>query len=130
VIAGTPFVLAELAVELERLRDRVSRACVPLGFMRRLAERVANTTALCLACPEGMVVLTLDEGPGETIDALVLLAVSTGERGAFQRLEPHMLAIARDLGAHRLGFYTERAGWRRLIGPEWKRDGELYWRGV
>lgn len=89
-----------------------------------------DTNAVCLACADGVVSMTLEASDGGTIRAFVLMAVSTGFAGAFRRNEADMLAIARDMGADRLAFRSARRGWIKLLGPEWTRTGDTYERGI
>lgn len=78
---------------------------------------------------DGIAVVTLRGGP-MGMRAFVLLAVSTSGLGAVQRNEAAMVEIARDMGASTLAFRSDRRGWRRALGPQWRRRGDLYERTV
>lgn len=114
-----PFVLA-----------RVGRAAMTPGALQALRERCAAGAAVCVAGADGVVVVTPQERPGGTMRAMVLLAVSTGAPGAFQRQEEEMAGVARELGATELAFTTSRRGWARLLGKHWRFDGEVFSRSV
>ena len=65
------------------------------------------------------------------LEAFVLLAVAA-RRGAFEVAEPHVLAVARDLGATTIAFRSVRRGWeRKLRGTAWKpRGNSEFWRPI
>lgn len=86
--------------------------------------------AVCLACPDGVVSMSLVPDEGGRMRAFVLMAVSTCFAGAFRRNEADVLEIARSMGAHRLAFRSNRRGWIKLLGPEWTRTGDTYERGL
>lgn len=130
MIAGTPFVFGDYDKSQAAFDARIQRARCALEEMEKTRSKCNNGTAVCLVCPDGLVVLTLEQDADETIDAWVLLAASTGATGVFRQHEGAMVAIARELGATRLTFRTDRKGWKRLLGPEWSESGDVYSRGV
>ena len=97
-----------------------------------IAEVVAECEAeraMCLACPDGM--LVVDVRPGtEGLELFVWLAVAF-RFGAFTRQDAALDSIGRDLGARTVAFQTRRRGWGRRLGPEWVRRGSTeFVRGV
>lgn len=106
----------------------IDRACRglrrPVGTPAEIAEikaQCAADEALCLACEDGMVVVTLV--PGATgLELFVLLAVAF-RHGAFEKRSAVLNTIGRDLGASSLAFRARRRGWARRLGPEWQRRG-------
>jgi hypothetical protein len=85
--------------------------------------------AMCLACPDGMVVVGLTPG-AEGLELFVWLAVAF-KHGAFERQDAALDKIGRDLGARTVAFQTRRRGWGRRLGPEWTRRGKTeFVRGI
>jgi hypothetical protein len=77
--------------------------------------------ALCFACGDGVVVASLVPdryGPG--LELFVRMAVSKGSSGALQRNDEHLDAIARELGASKIVFYTQRPGMAKILGQNWR----------
>lgn len=109
--------------------QRGGRALMSQRALDALGKRCAAGAAICLAGDDGLVVVA-PKLLGGTMHAVVLLAVSSGPLGAFSRQEAEMLQVARELGARSLSFHTQRRGWRRLLGPQWRFDGTMYSRGV
>lgn len=126
MICGTDFVLVDFAEAWARLPAA--------GRARIHAEAIDEATApnaVCLASPDGLVAIALQPRADATMRAFVLLAVGLGNRGAFQRSEPALVAIARDMGADGLAFGSKRKGWRKLLGPAWRQTGvDTFERGV
>jgi hypothetical protein len=130
-IAGTDFVLlADVQPFWTRLVRRIALTESPLHVLDRAYDACHNQDALPLWCPDGLVIMTLRVDPDGTITADVLMAASFGVPGAFKRREEQMIRIAHDAGAKRLAFRTDRKGWKRLLGPEWRLDGEVFSRSV
>ena len=126
MIFGTPFVLDDFEAAWPRIQRRMARTMAPPGALARIRLKCEDGSAMCLSCPDGVVVLTLTQS-GSTIRLEVMLAVSVGGPGAFLRHEPSMVRFARELGASRLAFHTDRKGWARLLGSHWTRreDGSF-----
>jgi len=126
MICGTEFVL----VDFESAWARMPAT----GRARIHAEAIEEATApnaVCLESPDGIVSIALQPDTGATMRAFVLLAIGFGNWGAFKRSEPAMVQIARDMGASSLAFGSKRAGWLRVLGPEWRRcAGNVFERGV
>jgi len=59
---------------------------------------------------------------GDELEMFVWIAVGF-RHGAFERQEPAMLTIARELGAETIAFHSRRRGWGRRLGLEWQRRG-------
>lgn len=114
----------------------VTRACRGLrsgvASASEIAEVVAECEAeraVCLACPDGMLVVALTPGT-EGLELFVWLAVAF-RHGAFERQDAALDSIGRDLGARTVAFQTRRRGWSRRLGPEWSRRGTTeFVRGV
>jgi hypothetical protein len=92
-------------------------------------NRCRKGRALCLACEDGVTIVTLKPGGSNRLELFVLLAVGY-QPGAFKRQEAALLSIARDLEADTLAFTPRRKGWRRLLGREWSRKGDKFVREV
>jgi hypothetical protein len=129
-IAGTSFELCEVAPLWSQLVQRIARTNSPVQVLDRAYEAANSEFAIPLQCDDGLVIMTLTEAPDGTITALVLLAASFGDVGAFKRQEEAMVKVARFAEATRLAFKTDRKGWKRLLGPEWKLEGDVYSRSV
>lgn len=83
--------------------------------------------AMCLACEDGFVIVTLVPAKFESeLELVVWLAVSTGPNGAFERQEPNVDSIARELGAKTVVFHTRRKGWEKKLSKEWKLRSITY----
>lgn len=114
----------------------VARACQGLrpgvATTFEIGEVVAECEAeraMCLACPDGMLVVALTPGT-EGLELFVWLAVAF-RHGAFERQDAALDKIGRDLGAHTVAFQTRRRGWGRRLGPDWTRRGTTeFVRGV
>lgn len=126
-ILGTPFELITFFDAWTIARQRTSSKWI---CDSAIAE-AQHANAVSLVCPDGVMTMSLIPDEGGRMRALVLMAVSTRfAAGAFQRNEPHVIRIARDMGASVLAFRTQRRGWSRLLGQEWSRDGDLYFRSI
>lgn len=125
MIAGTPFDIAGFDETLNSMPRRARRWVTREA---RIQSRARN--AVCLVSQDGMVSIALQRRDDGTMRAFVLLAVSDSAPGAFRRNETAMLAIARDMGATTLAFHATRRGWAKVVGPAWKRDGDVYEREV
>lgn len=122
MISGTDFLLEDAAMipaVCRALRHPIATA----SEIEELRAQCEDGQALCLAGPDGVVVIALHVF-GEEFELFVWLAVAF-RHGAFQRQEAALLKIARDLGAQTLAFQTRRAGWARRLGPQWQRRGSL-----
>lgn len=108
---------------------RGGRALMDDGMLEKLKRLCDEGQALCLASLDGVIVVTA-QCRGGRMRAVVLLAVSTGSPGAFRRQERAMVEVARELDAEELCFTTRRRGWARLLGPQWRFDGEMFVRSV
>lgn len=122
MIAGTDMHLVEFEDAWRRVGER-ARRWIEVGAVR---DAYAQHCA-CLMNDDGIVVIALG---GE--EAFVLLAAATGgEPGAFMRNEGAVATIARDMGARRLAFRSDRRGWERVLdAARWRRSGDLYEREV
>lgn len=116
MICGTDFRLVDFASAWARM-PAAGRARIRADAI----EEATAPNAVCLESPDGLVSIALQPATGVTMRAFVLLAVGLGHWGAFKRSEPAMVAIARDMGASSLAFGSKRAGWLRVLGPEWRR---------
>jgi hypothetical protein len=123
VIAGTAFQLAEADLVWPRFKERAARSHTPAEELERHLQACRRGEALCLTCPEGLVIVTLELDRSGRIACMVLLAVSNGAFNAFAQYEEQMVAIARDLEATELAFCTDRPAWRHLLSPAWRKVG-------
>jgi len=130
-IAGTNFeILADVSEVWTQLCHRIARANSPIEVLHEAVMASKDESAVSMLCEDGLVMMTLKGNADGTIDAMVLMAASFGDIGAFKRREREMMAVAREAGADRLAFKTDRRGWKRLLGPEWRLDGETYSRSL
>ncbi len=120
--SGTQFELVEIDEALAQIEE------LPRDAHEAVEEALAGR-ALTFLGPDGMFVLTLLPGDNAgQFEAFVLLAVAS-RNGAFERAEPAVLAIARDLAAATVAFRSVRRGWARKLGPAWRPRGERgFWR--
>lgn len=123
MIAGTDFVLAEVDLVWPRFRERAARSHTPPDVLERHLKACRKGEALCLTCPDGLVILTLEMERSGRITCLVLLAVSNGAFNAFAKYEEQLMAIARDLEATELAFCTDRPAWQHLLSAAWRKAG-------
>jgi hypothetical protein len=104
---------------------------LPARAEEALAECRAGR-AMCFTGEWGTFALGLYPNENATgLEAFVVLAVAA-KRGAFEVAEPHVLRIARDLGATTVAFRSVRRGWeRKLRGTAWKpRGNSEFWRPI
>lgn len=131
MIAGTEFQLLEDVKPVwSRLVQRIARTNSPIEVLDRAMRACEHQDAIPMLGPDGLVVWTLTEAPDGTITMYLMLGASFGEAGAFRRQESALITIARDAGASRLAFKTDRKGWKRLLGAEWQLDGEVFSRSL
>lgn len=123
--AGTPFVLVDVDDVWPEFEQRARRARAPADHIERHLAACRAGDALCLSCPDGFVILSIECEPDGTINSIARMAVSRGDPGAFARWEDAMVLISRDLGAKTLSFFTDRQGWARLLGAAWARTSEF-----
>lgn len=121
--SGTPYEIVDAATVGRFVSVRAGE--LPPSEIETILGEVLAGRALAFIGPEGVIVITLTPR-GDSIELLVLLAVSTGAPGAFKRQEAAVCAIARDLGANAVAFKPYRRGWKRLVGPEWIMRGALF----
>lgn len=125
--SGTDFEIIEVATVWDQISPRLfDEWCTDCEDVRAQCER---GRALCLACADGVTIITLQAARKGGLELFVLLAVGF-KPGAFKRQEAAMLEIARDLEADTLAFRPLRKGWNRLLGREWSRDGNRFVREV
>lgn len=120
MISGTTFTIED--------PEMVTRACrgmrpgvASASEVREIKAQCESEQAMCLACEDGMVVIDLRSN-GQALEMFVWIAVAF-KRGAFERQDAALRAIARDLGASTIAFVARRRGWARRLGPEWRRRG-------
>jgi len=97
------------------------RAVCPPSDVADIAAQCDNDDAIAFSTDDGMFVVQLRPF-GDELELFVLAAVAF-RFGAFERQEPAVLDIARDLGAKTVAFQARRRGWGRRLGPEWFRRG-------
>ena len=120
MISGTTFV-PEGPEAIDAAFARIRHRIASTSDIEDLKAQCAEGNALCAACEDGVVVFSL-QTYGMGLELFVWLAVAS-RPGAFERQEPALLKIARDLGAETLAFQTRRPGWGRHLGPQWQRRG-------
>lgn len=130
-IAGTPFELVDVDDVWPEFEQRARRSRAPAEVVARQVDACRSGDALCIAGPDGIVILSIECEADGTINTIVRMAVSRGEHGAFGRCEQAMVEITRDLKAKELTFLAYRRGWGRLLGAPWSRTSEFgFSRGV
>lgn len=128
MVAGTGFQIADIDDVWPRIAQRAGRSRSDAAVLESACRRChSGGDAVCLQGPDGILIVAAVGAA-----ALVLLAVATQSAapGAFRRQEAAMLDIARDLGAKRLEFQTDRRGWGRMLGPQWHLDGDTFSRST
>lgn len=135
MICGTTFCIANVEEVWPRIAWRALRSLTDPAKISDVRSRCRDGgDALCLEGPDGVVIMAIEPSEAGPSTLMVLLAVSTALHGAFDRQESAMLAIARNLGASELAFRTDRRGWRRLVGPQWRllpeQQGDRFTRTV
>lgn len=121
MIETQTFSIEEPDFVLRVLGSLPASICLP-SEAQDIAAQCGDEQALCFACEDGMFVVRL-QPLGNALELFVLAAVGFCAHGAFERQEPAVLAIARDLGADTVAFRARRRGWGRMLGPEWFRRG-------
>ena len=122
MISGTPFTIVDIDEEWPFIGPLVAGLDPRDNAGDVLRRDCREGTALCLTSDDGLLVVSLQPdryGSGE-LELFVRLAVATGERGSIQRNDAHLDAIARELGATRLVFFTQRPGMHKVLNPEWR----------
>lgn len=77
--------------------------------------------ALCFASPDGVLVVTLEQNHVKMdLELLIWVAASVGTHGVIQKYLPQIDQIARELGVSRMKFESDRAGWLRALGGDWR----------
>ena len=130
MIAGTDFVFADLDECLPLVLKRWGRTRSVRAVMDEFVTRCRAEGATFMRCPDGVVLITAIGLEGGGFEMRVLLAVSTCPSGAFNKRESDMLTIAKELGASRMSFQTDRPGWSKLLGPEWSWSRGAFNRSV
>ena len=122
MISGTPFQIVDIDENWHRIGPLVAGLDPRdnAGDVLRRDCREGHT--LCLISDDGLLAVSLQPdryGNGE-LELFVRLAVATGERGTLQRNDAHLDAIARELGATKIVFFTQRPGMHKVMNPEWR----------
>lgn len=120
MISGTEF-----TIEDPQMVEAACRGLAPtIASASEIAEIQAQCDlnhAMCLACPDGMIVIDLRPF-GDELELFVWLAVGF-RHGAFSRQDAALDLIGHDLGATTVAFQSRRRGWARRLGPDWQRRG-------
>lgn len=124
MIAGTNFSLVDFGSVRPAVERLAGRWIAP-----NVIDSAGRASRATLANEDGVVVVELCGDP-RGMQAFVLIAASYAGSGAFRRNEAAIVEIARDMGASTLAFRSDRRGWRRALGPQWRRRGDLYERTV
>lgn len=120
MIAGTAFTFQPPEAVTWAGQFVPARVASPSEIQGIRAECEADR-AVCLACEDVVIVIEL-RAVGGVLEMYVWMAVAL-KHGAFERQSAAVQAIARDLGAARVAFYSRRQGWSRRLGPEWRPRG-------
>lgn len=112
---------AESSEFVQKVLAGLPRGICPPSDVADIAAQCSNNDAIAFSTEDGMFVVQL-RPHGAELELYVLAAVAF-RFGAFERQEPAVLAIARDLGAKTVAFWARRRGWGRRLGPEWFRRG-------
>lgn len=127
MIAG--FHLVDFSVAWPAFESRAQRF-VDGDAVQEARSRIESGAGVCLVGEDGMMVLTLETGDNGT-RLFILLGVSTGYAGAVERQDQALNIIAREVGATWVAFRTNRhRGMGRILGPEWRQDGDEFSRSV
>jgi hypothetical protein len=120
MISGTEFTIED--------PQMIAAACRGLAPTIASASEIAEiqaqcdlNRAMCLACPDGMIVIDLRPF-GDELELFVWVAVGF-KHGAFAKQDAALDLIGRDLGATTVAFQSRRRGWGRMLGPDWQRRG-------
>lgn len=128
MIGGTPFVFAKPGTEGAAIAAALlgqRRRLMTLAEVHDLKAQCEDGSAWCLLGFGGVLVVALiPAGEPDRLELFVKLAVS-GEPDTFRRCEPHVRALARQLGAATIAFEARRDGWGRVLGLEWQRRGDV-----
>lgn len=120
MISGTEFTIEE-PVFVEMACRGLAPTIANASEIAEIRSQCASNRAMCLACPDGMVVIDLRPF-GDDLELFVWLAVAF-KHGAYERQDAALDLIGRDLGATTVAFQSRRRGWGRRLGPEWQRRG-------
>ena len=127
MISGTFFTI-EAPEFVGRACNGMRAGVATAGEIEEIQAQCESNEAMCLACEDGMLVITLEPSP-EGIELFVLLAVAF-QHGAFARQNSALDAIGRDLDAKTVAFRARRRGWARRLGPEWQSRGNEFVRSI
>jgi len=131
MIAGTAFRIVDARHAWGTIYARTVRTRSDPWTCEEIAELCERGDAVCLSCPDGVVVIKLIGSERVGLEAEVVLGVSSGKPGAYERTEDELMAVLRDMGVRSVFFRTDRVGWLRMLGPEWRQLGnDLYERSV
>ena len=112
---------AEEAPFVRKVLRGLPHSICPPSDVADIAAQCDNNDAVAFSTEDGMFVVQL-RPHGAELELYVLAAVAF-RFGAYERQEPAVLKIARDLGAKTVAFWARRRGWGRRLGPEWFRRG-------
>lgn len=120
MVSGTPFKIEDAEMVDAACRNLHRGVATPTE-VAEIRAQCESGHALCVACEDGMFVFSAYATESD-LELYVWIAVAF-RHGAFERQEPALLCIARDLGADTVAFRARRRGWARRLGPEWRRRG-------
>ena len=122
MISGTAFTIEKPEFVAHACRGLRKRVTTP-SEIGEFVAKCRDQQALCLACPDGMMVVDLRPiADGYEVEMFVLALVAF-KHGFYERQHAAARDIARDLGASQIAFQSRRNGWGRRLGPEWHRRG-------
>ncbi len=132
MISGTPFKIIDIDERWPEIGPLVAGVDPRDNAGHDLRSDCRDGRAICLISDDWLLVVQLQPdryGSGE-LELFVRMAVSKGEKGAIQRDEAHLDAIARDMGANRIAFHTVRPGMQKVLPPDWKFGYAVFERAV
>ncbi len=121
MISGTDFLIAPDPTIVGRVCARLPVTVATPSEIEEIQAECARDRAMCLVCPDGMVVVEL-RARETNLELFVWIAIAF-RYGAFERQQPALLKIASELKAETLALQSRRRGWTRKLGPEWKPRG-------
>lgn len=121
MISGTPFSIVDIDESWSKISPLVEGVDPRDNAGEDLRRDCREGRALCLISDDGVLVISLrpDRYGNGDLELFVRMAASWGDRGTIQRNEAHLDVIARELGAKRLVFHTQRPGMIKVLRPEW-----------
>lgn len=129
MISGTPFTIIDARENWAWIGPLVEGVDKSDNAGHGLRQDCESGKALCLVSDDGLLVVEL-QPDGNGLELFVRMAVAQGARGSIQRNDAHLDAIAREMGANKIVFYTYRPGMSKALGPDWRVQFTAFERAV